>query len=136
VGRNLMAVLALFFVVQFCDVNRWCADSAVRRFKANPEALSLDLDFLNAIGLSGWRVVKILAEDEKTYYPGARARACMENFRSQLSSLPPAAQWQSWSWRESREARELCEALGLPSPDPRVRKAWKEAVKKIFPKRR
>jgi len=133
VGRNVMAVLALFFVVQFCDINRWCADSAARRLENDPEALSLDLDFLNAVGLPGWRVVKTLADGE-AYNP--RAYACMAEFRRQLEGGPPATQWQSWSWRESREARELCEALGLPYPDPHVPKAWRTAVKKNYLKRR
>jgi len=133
VGRNLAAVVALFFITQFCDIQRWCADSAARRIKANPKALTLDARFLNSIGLAGWRVVETQAWGGAETSERTRAQLCRNEFLRTMGTESRPPRWQSWSWRENREMMELCKAVGFYQPDPRIPGVWRNAVKEHYP---
>jgi hypothetical protein len=67
VVSNLFAVLTLFFGLQFANIDAWCADSAIRSRKANPNMPPINASFISKIGNEGWRVVHFLAtSDEAT----------------------------------------------------------------------
>ncbi|MDR2863387.1 MAG: DUF4173 domain-containing protein [Puniceicoccales bacterium] len=145
-ANNILAVFSLFFAVQFCDINGWCASSAIAKRKEAP--LRINGIFLQNIGLPAWRVVKALADEE--IKPGTEsdpsrinAKRCWEAAQRNLrregkkndgtpSSPAVEASWREWSWRASRERSALCEALGAPGEEAQIQGVWREALKASF----
>ena len=131
-GRNVLAVAALVFCVQFADVGTWCVDSALRRHADDP-ALNLDARFIRSVGFSGWRVVCELAKSDSPNADNESARECWSLLQKDLGSVHPAGiPWQSRAIRASREARGLCEALGAEGREGRAAAAWKNAVRQTY----
>ncbi|MDR2845440.1 MAG: DUF4173 domain-containing protein [Puniceicoccales bacterium] len=119
VGNNVLAVVALFFVVQFADVDAWCVESAIA--KRQSASLRIDDDFLRSVGFTGWRLTKLLAEEppEKRDGTGSYVQAVqrwehMKHRMDERAKVSPVAEtpWQAYAWRRQREARALSEALG------------------------
>jgi hypothetical protein len=64
---NLLVLLALFFGLQFANIDAWCADSAIRSRKASPN-IRMNASFISKIGDEGWRVVYFLdTADEPSF---------------------------------------------------------------------
>lgn len=137
---NVAAVLSLFFVVQFLDIEALCVVDALARRKAKP-SLPISSEFLRRTGLKGWRLVWYTVEKENGLIDAAPlasgtfdAKECWDSLKRSLTCMPeavPVPRWQSYSVRDSCEARELCEALGVPVQEPlRVRQAWVTAWKR------
>lgn len=140
-GSNLLAVFTLFFVVQFFDINGWCATSAIERHKVAVEnkvpPIKISRIFLKNIELSSWRVVKALADKAET--PGEhdacvyQAQNCWKTAKARLGAASKeSASWREWSWRASRERSELSEALGQPGKEAAVEAIWLRALEEAF----
>jgi hypothetical protein len=100
--------------------------------------LTLDRDFLLGIGLAGWRVVDAMAKSGAESPGVGLAQVCLARFQNAAYGKDPAydPKWQTWSYRGSREMREMREALEMPHNDARIPGKWAKAVRETYPKRK
>jgi hypothetical protein len=68
IGCNLLALLAFFFVIQFCDVGTWVGRWNVAQWKADPDR-TLDIRYLDALGSRGWpALAEVAASDQPSFF--------------------------------------------------------------------
>ena len=101
---NGLATLALFFVMQFLNVEGWVAHYNVARWKLNSQK-GLDLDYLACLGAPAWPALKQAAESG---LPGARdAAKRLEHFIEQERSDRKYRDWRSWQARRAMSAARV-----------------------------
>lgn len=124
IGSNLLALLVLFFSVQFVDINGMCVQSAREKRKVNSE-LEIDGGFLLSVGLSGWPLVHELAAegDEK-------AKQTWRLFKKKLPKTPVPLKWQGYSARHHAQVLALCQSAGVPAQD--IANAWERSIWEVY----
>ena len=121
ISGNLLAVFALFWGIQFTDVDKWCVNSAMAKRQTDP-TFRIDTDFLRDLDGSRWRLIAMLAQLEGNAFDILAAREtwaqAKENILERVHSAPsPDLPWQSYSFRTARESRAICAQLGIPPRD-------------------
>jgi uncharacterized membrane protein (UPF0136 family) len=106
--HNVLAIFALFFVVQFLDVAGFVARFNVAQWRRDHER-TLDLDYLESLGPGGWRALCSLAADEEEPMPAVVRHAKGRVARLNVSELERRgrANWRSFQFREDRAGREV-----------------------------
>jgi hypothetical protein len=106
-GRNAVATLALFFILQFANVDAWVAQTNIARWSqrmsaaAQPnEAPWIDVDYLFTLGPGAWPTLQRLSIDPRDPTVSAAVNARMTQLVTDQRALAESEGWQSWQARQ------------------------------------
>lgn len=125
-SSNFIAASLFIFSLQFLNIGEYCVDSAIRKIKENPD-LNFDAHFFNSVGISGWRLLEVMANDEE--HQRIEARFHWKELQRNLTEKPTPFHWQNMAYYPYHESKELCEKLNIPTCD--MRRAWDQTVMKM-----
>ena len=95
---NLVATFALFFVLQFLDVQKWVAESNVARWEAD-RTRTLDVEYLGSLGASAFPSLIRVAETADR--PEAHeAFIKIQKWKPQAQAYLVQLNWRSWQQRD------------------------------------
>jgi hypothetical protein len=111
---NVLATFALFFVLQFADVGKVVAEYNVAQWKRAPNERTLDVDYLRALGSSGWEA--LLEVRESGLKPAAtRAEMLLREIAQSEGARLARQDWREWqARRDPRTARLVGEVQQWP----------------------
>ncbi|MDD5349648.1 MAG: DUF4173 domain-containing protein [Chthoniobacteraceae bacterium] len=101
---NGVAVLALFFAVQFLNVPGWVARYNVAAWERNPKR-SLDVGYLESLGDPAWTALSRVAASR--HPQAASVRGWLEQVRKNERRALDARNWRSWQGRHAWNAAWL-----------------------------
>jgi hypothetical protein len=101
-GRNAVAVLVLFFVLQFADVAGAVARYNVARWERK-EGAALDLEYLASLGPTAWPELIHVARATRNRETAATANQLLHN----LFDEPRATDWRAYQWQRAVGFRQL-----------------------------
>lgn len=124
---NAQATFVLFFVLQFADVGRFVANFNVTQWHRNPEARTLDLEYLEELGPSGWgallKVRQFGLETAETpladslISASAQADRVLRKIATSTGFRLARQDWREWQVRRDRAAAWLVkEVRTWPTP--------------------
>jgi hypothetical protein len=96
VFSNVLATFALFYIVQFLNVDGWVANYNVERWLKNP-GKELDITYLSHLGPPAWPALAKAAAAPG----GLSARNCLDSCLDSERFAAEHRPWQSWQWRQS-----------------------------------
>ena len=102
---NLIAIFALFFVLQLLDVQKWVAESNVARWEAD-RTRTLDVEYLGSLGASAFPSLIRVAETADR--PEAHeAFVKIQKWKPQAQAYLAQLNWRSWQQRDVVNMRLL-----------------------------
>jgi Domain of unknown function (DUF4173) len=112
-GRNALATVALFFALQFPDVNTWIARYNAQRWIAG-EARWVDLDYLASLGPGAWVPLAEIGESTRDSITARNARQILAAWLAEDAAAQASADWRAWQARTvwSRAAVAKIERAG------------------------
>lgn len=97
-GANALAVVVLFYVVQFIDFRAIAADyNADRWIEDRQSGRTLDARYLERLGPSAWPALARVSRVDPAYLPYYAAALSRRRDHS----------WQAWQWQTARLEKEL-----------------------------
>lgn len=103
-GRNALATVALFFALQFPDVNTWIARYNAQRWIAG-EARWVDLDYLASLGSGAWVPLAEIGRSTREPAVARSARFLLGASVEQDAVSQASADWRAWQWRAEQRRR-------------------------------
>ena len=117
---NAIATFTLFFLVQFADVPGWVAQANVRQWQRTPgttlERRTLDLEYLESLGASGWPALINVAAQRRIPEIAAQAGGRLREIAFEETQRLAREDWRSRQLRRDRAARSVIEYTGQPWP--------------------
>ncbi len=126
-SSNVITLFSFVFCVQFLNIGDICVQSAISKLKTNQQ-LRFDADFFDSVGISGWQLLRFMAEDkEHANLPEYKnASVYWRELTQDIKAKPRPFSWQSFSWHSYGESKALCSSLGIPETD--ITRQWDSTV--------
>ena len=103
IGSNAIATLALFFILQFCDVGTWVGRWNVAQWKADPRR-TLDMAYLASLGPRGWPALPEEAQDAPSNLYNVEAESRLQDFSRREMIAAAQRGWRSYQHRRDTRA--------------------------------
>lgn len=104
--NNALATFALFYTIQFLNVNGWVADYNVTRW-IQSNTHPLDVAYLVELGPPAWPALREAAGDSRDLPEAAGARKALEAALASEDNATATRSWKSWQWRRAAIHQEL-----------------------------
>lgn len=103
---NALATFALFYSVQFLNVDGWVANYNVQRWIQKPDR-PLDVEYLKELGAPAWPALQAAAEDPRNLPGSLEARSALKRALASEGYSMERRSWKSWQWRRAEIYQEL-----------------------------
>ncbi len=117
---NAIATFSLFFIVQFTDALGWVAQANVRQWQRDPgralDGRTLDLEYLESLGASGWPALINVAAQRRMPDLAAVAGGRLREIAFEETQRLTQQNWRSRQLRRDRAARSVIGYTGQPWP--------------------
>jgi hypothetical protein len=106
IASNAVATLALFFVLQFCDVGTWVAQWNVAQWKADARR-TIDLGYLIDLGPRGWPALAEVARSTRDNGVRAEAETLLRRISGEQTIAAMERDWRAYQQRRDSRLRWL-----------------------------